>query len=113
MKNNRGLLARVPPMRHEIVERVGTDPAWEGIAVEWGVEGEKGQREVRNQWRGWNGSGVGHRDPTLVSGQCMRGGSTGRWGEARGVILGPSLEEMGAKWGRELLALAREGAHRP
>jgi hypothetical protein len=52
---------------------------------------------------------VGHRESTLVGGQCVRGSSTRRWGEARGVILGPSLEEMGVKWGKELLPLARGG----
>jgi hypothetical protein len=56
---------------------------------------------------------VVRRDSAMVGGQCMRGGSTRRWGEARGVILGASSEEMGAKWGRKLLALVREGAHRP
>jgi hypothetical protein len=62
MKKDRGLLARVPPMGCEIIERVRIDPAWEidgqyvregiggGAAVQWGrdlrsseeVKGEKG-----------------------------------------------------------------------
>jgi hypothetical protein len=59
MKKDRGLLARVPPMGCEIVERVETDPTWEigvqcvreGIggraAVQWG--GERGEGAVRNE----------------------------------------------------------------
>jgi hypothetical protein len=43
MENDRGLLARVPPMRCEIVERVGKIQPGKVLQSNGEVEGEKGQ----------------------------------------------------------------------